>query len=343
MPDATPASPPDAPSSAVDAGSPVVPAADETPRPATWTEREPTSPWCPEPIAPFVPELRTVVPPDAVSRVDLGTTGWRVIGASRRGRIHAHKGQHREDAMAQATWANGWAVAVADGAGSATFSRIGAELAVRTVVDTVLAAVVVGAAREAAPLLEQAMHAGIARVARLASEGAIDPRQLRCTLLAAARLQVARRDVIVCAQVGDGVVATVDVTGRVTRVGTGDAGEYSGEVACFVPDACAMTRASASVVVLDAASIVHVLVASDGVEDPFYPIERTGGRLLDQLLHGVREPLPGFQRQDAQPAVLTARDPGAALLDWLRYEKRGENDDRTLVVAHRTPLPTREG
>jgi hypothetical protein len=34
--------------------------------------------------------------------------------------------------------------------------------------------------------------------------------------------------------------------------------------------------------------------------------------------------------------VLQATDPGQALAEWLTFEKRGENDDRTLCVVHAT-------
>jgi hypothetical protein len=253
--------------------------------------------------------------------------------------MHAHRAEYREDAMAQTSWKNGWALAVADGAGSAPLSRIGAELAVRTVIQSILDRVVLaGPQLSAESALRDAMQEAIARVARLATDGSIDPRTLRCTLLAACAVRNAQGDRIAVAQVGDGVVAAVSRDGRITRIGAGDSGEFSGEVACFVPDPCAAERATLSAQLLDAADVEMLLVASDGVEDPFYPIERTGRLLVSQLVHGVADPFPGFQRQTVQPAVLRSDNPGDALVEWLRYEKRGENDDRTFVIAHRVPL-----
>jgi hypothetical protein len=287
-----------------------------------------------------VPELRDVVPAEQVGKVDLAATGWRLVGASRRGRLHAHRAEHREDAFAQAAWRHGWVAAVADGAGSAVLSRLGAELAVRTLVHEAVTRAVAPGADAPGGLLAQAMQAAIARVARVAGHEGVALRDLRCTLLAACCLRdAAGAERLAIAQVGDGFVALADRDGTVRRVGAGDAGEFSGEVSCFVPDDCAPGRATQSVVELPADAVRVVLIASDGVEDPFYPVERTGPALLAQLEQGVREPLPGFQRQDAQAAVLGAGEPAEALLDWLRFEKRGENDDRTLVVAHRTPRP----
>ncbi|MCU0648043.1 MAG: protein phosphatase 2C domain-containing protein [Gemmatimonadaceae bacterium] len=321
----------------------VTPAVDEAPpRAATWTERPPSTPWCPPALTAHVPELRDVAGADAISRLDIGMAGWRVVGASRRGRLHAHRAEHREDAMAQVAWKHGWVVAVADGAGSAPLSRLGAELAVRCVIDTLVTRTVHDPVRDVVAALSDATQRAIARVSRLATDAAIDPRHLRCTLLTAAVIRVDGREEGACAQVGDGVIATVSRDGVVRRVGEGDAGEYSGEVACFVPDPCAAARAAATCTRFDAAQCDAVLIASDGVEDPFYPIDRTGSALVQQLRDGVTAVLPGFQRQEPQPSVLSAAHPDRALLEWLRFEKRGENDDRTFVIAHR-PMRAQSG
>jgi hypothetical protein len=328
--------PADAPAAGV-APVEVVPV-EEPVKAATWQDRPAKGPWCPDAVRPFVAELGVVSGADTVHRTDVAAAGWRVVGASRRGRMHAHRAEHREDAMAQAAWRDGWVLAVADGAGSAALSRIGAELAVRTIISDVLEHVVAGTVHDAAAVMDHAMQAAIVRVRRAAVESGTDPRQLRCTLLAACAIRVDGTERLVIAQVGDGVIAVMHRDGRITRIGLGDSGEFSGEVACFVPDSCADARATASVTVVDAAEVELLLVASDGVEDPFYPIERTGPLLIGQLLHGVQDTFPGFQRQTTQPAVLRAVDAGEALLEWLRYEKRGENDDRTFVVAHRVPL-----
>jgi hypothetical protein len=128
-------------------------------------------------------------------------------------------------------------------------------------------------------------------------------------------------------------------------VGRADGGEFSGDVTCFVPDACADAR-GAEVHHAALADVTDVLVASDGVEDPFYPIARTGAALFGQLRDGTGAPLADFQRQPTVgPAVgpdAPAADAAAArLAEWLTFEKRGENDDRTAVVLTRRPPAAR--
>lgn len=59
----------------------------------------------------------------------------RIVAASKRGRSHAHTGKPRDDHFEYTHLDNGWYVlAVADGAGSAEYSREGSKVACRTVV-----------------------------------------------------------------------------------------------------------------------------------------------------------------------------------------------------------------
>ncbi|GEM_PF-904681 len=64
--------------------------------------------------------------------------GWHMIAASRRGKMHAHKGSFREDAFALGH-VDGWHVmVVADGGGSCPLARVGANLAATTAVNTIM-------------------------------------------------------------------------------------------------------------------------------------------------------------------------------------------------------------
>lgn len=121
--------------------------------------------------------------------------------------------------------------------------------------------------------------------------------------------------------------------GRITQPSIGDAGEWSGEVHCFLPDDETMSRARAATRSYTVSDLAAVLLVTDGVEDALYPFPRHAPSLLSQLVHGVQHPLTGLTAQALMPPVFSAANPGSALLDWLGFEKRGENDDRTLAVA----------
>jgi hypothetical protein len=106
---------------------------------------------------------------------------------------------------------------------------------------------------------------------------------------------------------------------------------WAGEVTCFVPDACAMTQAAA-LRQLRASEVELIALMTDGVDDPFHPLEQSGAALIDQWTRGTVAPI-GTARQPVTSAVL---DDGAALIEWLSFEQRGEVDDRTLLLAWRT-------
>ena len=73
--------------------------------------------------------------PDQVSET-VSFLGHTLVVASNRGRSHAIKGSYRDDSYAYAELPSGWGViAISDGAGSAKFSRKGAEIACRSVIE----------------------------------------------------------------------------------------------------------------------------------------------------------------------------------------------------------------
>jgi hypothetical protein len=260
--------------------------------------------------------------------------------------VHAHQGTHREDAYAVAADGPTLVAVVSDGAGSARFSRVGAEVTCREVVRAAREALAADPAR-APDALGRALSAGVAAACAalraLAERAGVAPRDFRCTALAVAvHDDGGGAGALAAVQVGDGVIAVRTPDGGARMLGQGDGGEFSGEVSCFVPDPCADGRPPA-VHALALADVADVLVATDGVEDPFYPLARTGPALFAQLRDGVADgaALADFQRQPAHGPVLgpgvAAGEAAERLLAWLAFEKRGENDDRTAVaLARRT-------
>ncbi len=252
---------------------------------------------------------------------------------SRRGRLHAHRGEHREDAGVVLTFAGGWCAAVADGAGSARWSRLGSAIATHVASHALRDALAHG--RAPADALPAAIsHAGESAnraMRRFAELADLSLRDLRTTLLVAA--EHASR--IATVQVGDGVVTLLGADHTVHLPHSGDAGDFSGEVTHFLPDDGAVERLGASLAVHDASAIHALLLATDGVEDPWYPFSRHAPALFSQMESGVNDTNAGAagMTQAMRGAVLHAADPVHALMEWLAFEKRGENDDRTLFVA----------
>lgn len=261
---------------------------------------------------------------------------WTVLAGSRRGRLHAHRGDRREDAIALRVTDHGWCGAVADGAGSAPWSRIGAAVATHTFCAVFAAATGPSRARavSAADAVFDALRA-------LATAFDVPVRALRTTLLAVA---VTDHE-IVTMQVGDGGIVLLNTDGAVSSPQAGDSGEFSGEVTHFLPDDGSRERLQASLHVTPRSGVHAVLLASDGIEDPWYPLARHAPMLITSLTEGVSEDLAaGLLAANGvvftwRGPVCLADDPSIALGEWLSFEKRGENDDRSVLFARLRHAP----
>jgi hypothetical protein len=316
------------------------------PKPATWKNLPAKEPWLPAVLAPHAPELRRVAAADAVA-LERVLPGWRAAGASRRGRMHANGGTHREDALAMDTHARATVLCVSDGAGSCVHSRIGSHVAAQRVVEFLLAAteqVDAALAGDAAKLKEflaaQVTAAAVAAtdaLGELAKKAGSSPKDFRCTLLTVLHYHAEAHDWLLTNQIGDGAICVLRADKSTVRLGASDSGAHSGEVSCFVPDECAREKAKRIEVIADLSGVECVLLCSDGIEDPFYPLEKQAAAIFQQFYAGVTGPLPDFKAQLPQPAPLAQESAAWGLAQWLEFEKRGENDDRTVAVLHRWP------
>lgn len=322
------------------------PAAPAAPKPATWKNIPAKEPWCPPVIAAQAPELRKVAAADAVA-FERVLPGWRAAGASRRGRMHANGGTHREDSLACDAHDRATVMCVSDGAGSCQHSRIGSYIAAHCVVELLLAAtekVDPAIAADAAKLKEflttrvtEAVVSATDALLDLAKRSGCAPKDFRCTLLTALHYRGEQHELLLTNQIGDGAICLLRKDLSTARLGASDSGTHSGEVSCFVPDDCARVKAKSVDVTSDVASVECVLVCSDGIEDPFYPLEKKATDIFRQFYAGVDAPLKDFKAQPTQPAPLLQESAAWGLAQWLEFEKRGENDDRTVAVLHRLP------
>jgi hypothetical protein len=139
-------------------------------------------------------------------------------------------------------------------------------------------------------------------------------------------------------QVGDGAMALQQHDGTLVHPHAAATGDFSGEVAHFLPDDGALEVLQQSIGTHAAAPVRRVLLASDGVEDPWYPFTRHAATLFDVLTRGVDDAavVPTGLLSAWRDSVTQAADPVHALSEWLAFEKRGENDDRTLCLVERT-------
>ena len=309
-----------------------------------------TEPWCPVAIQPHLGFQM-----DYEDHGQLGvlmSSGWNLIAATRRGRLHAHYGTHREDAFGYYADPSFSIVCVSDGAGSSKHSRIGSEKTCRTVIAYLteflqknrseLQALSSTEVRERlAAAVGESVGATCRALEELAAKTESLPKDYRCTLLLGILLLWGDTPQLAFSQVGDGFMAAQLADGSVQRHGQADSGDFAGEVKCFIPDAEAVHNAK-QVIWLDVATADAFIFCSDGIEDPFFPLARKAKDIFRQLRDGVTEALPDFQKQVPHGPILGSPDAAARLATWLQFEKKGENDDRTVVVLHRLPSTLKE-
>ena len=273
--------------------------------------------------------------------------GLVLLAASRRGRSHAHKGTPRDDEAGILFHPDtGWHIgAVADGAGSAEFSRAGSQTAVETVTAALppelesnlqtyfdrleagtpfedLADDLFAALGQTLP--KAALDAAEA-VEALAAEHGHPPAKFSTTLIIGAARHVPGQGwYLATFSVGDGLAGVFGADNPLMI--SADSGEFAGQ-----------TR----------------FLTSDAFDDPDGMLTRLHHRILPEIqgfalmTDGVSDPMFASNDATADPAAwdglwneitgtvdLSAGNGKAhqELLDWLNFKVRGEHDDRTIVL-----------
>ena len=262
---------------------------------------------------------------------------WRLAAASVRGKLHAHRGGWREDAfrhgVAHAVDGTYSVVVVSDGAGSAPLSRVGSNLLCQTALDYLISTL-----GQSAPLSADAktlaerdlppLRSVLVESARLALQTLRDEAARRNRPLsdfAATFLVLVRREwngAQLCAalQAGDGGIALWNQDDSLTILGEADHGAQSGETR-FLISSGMEAELPARVKFSIRPNLHAVAVFTDGISDDYFPETERYPDLF-------RTVLPLVEGQNAL-------SPGAALLDWIDYDKKGSADDRALVLCWR--------
>ncbi len=256
-----------------------------------------------------------------------------MIGASRRGRSHAHKALPRDDDMAvfhdsQSDW---HIATVADGAGSAPYSRYGSQVAVETVMTELPLLLRDHLPDPMVEDVEPALSAALGRCMQIAAQAIVGAAQdadhltqeYSTTLLIGIAKHTPEGWFFASISIGDGLVGLI--TDDTPLMMTPDSGAFAGQTMFLRPD-----------VVDDIASIakrIHhrivpefkaFMLMTDGVSDPVFASEsaaKTSGNWL-ALLDKITS------------AGVTTTNPDAhiALLDWLNFKVKGEHDDRSIAI-----------
>ena len=268
----------------------------------------------------------------------------RLAAASRRGRSHEHVGSFRDDDFFIHHDASGWSVLmVADGAGSAKYSRRGSQLAVeqagKHIADKLsgpfgaeMTQALAGWSSDMAAA-SQAMHAPFYRLFQEASKLAVQaieeeaqlksasPRDYATTLLAAIVRRDAQDTFVATFWMGDGAIAAYGPRGKVRLMGTPDSGEFAGQTRFLDRAALTDPGFGKRIVLGRYADLGAVLVMTDGVSDPRFETDS-----------GLADAAKWDALWDEIAPLLARPEPHKALLEWLHFFTPGHHDDRTLAV-----------
>lgn len=274
-----------------------------------------------------------------------------LIAASKRGRSHAHAGSFRDDDFQHAL-VNDWVITVvADGAGSAKYSRRGAQLICEAALQNLSHALVNDSAlveavtifqqaqSEKSPSLETAqqnLHSILA--SKLGSAARSAEQAIQQELALQSSLQAEYKDFsstaliaiskqfsfgILCAAfaVGDGAIAVYQHGQAVTLLGSADSGEFAGQTRFLDAQSVADSAIAARTHFVLVEDLTALVLMSDGISDPWFETDAQ---------------LASINKWDAFWSELVAADAIAneeKLLAWLDFWSSGNHDDRTIVLV----------
>ena len=272
-----------------------------------------------------------------------GTHGRTLVAASRRGRSHEHVGKFRDDDFLLVL-ENEWDIlAVADGAGSAKYSRKGSEIAVSKSVEclkTLLQDQSANIEQEADAFKSGNIDAKVKTVLyNVLGKSAFDAtkaiqdeattkgntvKDYSTTLLLALHKKMPFGHFFAAYWVGDGGVGVYQKGNTIQLLGEVDSGEFAGQTRFLdkevMTDKEIMKRIRFAV--MD--DFTSLILMTDGVTDPKFETDSNLANLQkwDELWSQL-EPL--LANKNAAPDEL---------LKWLEFWSPGNHDDRTIAILY---------
>ncbi len=296
-------------------------------------------------------------PDDALSAGQLGDRSFVV--ASKRGRSHAHVGKYRDDDFAYAHFEEcGWsAVAVADGAGSAKYSRKGSAMACEGVIsffrnklndsfsaefDTIINQYYAGSNEAAKTALNSTITEMMSKAAwgiyqelsTFAKENELEVKDLHTTLIFTLFKKFAFGYVLLSFGVGDCPIALVnkEMT-EVTLMNWLDVGEYGGGTRFItMPEVFTSEKFYTRFRFRIVPDFSYLFMMTDGVYDAKFVVEAN----LEKIEYWQQFLADLAGNNDELTAVVFDagnKEIGQQLTAWLDFWSPGNHDDRTLAIV----------
>lgn len=296
-----------------------------------------------------------------VEALEDGTPQKDIVAASKRGRSHAQEGKPRDDHFRVEHMDNGWYImAVADGAGSAKFSRKGSLIACDESVDYCKLQLInckvfeesitkyniqnVDSEEEARKEVGNFIYNIVGAAAFKAhkainAEAALtkqNPKLYATTLLLTICKRFSFGWFVASFWVGDGAICLYNQDEHTAKIlGVPDEGEYAGQTRFLTmpeifKDATSLYQRLRFNIVND---FTALFLMSDGVSDPKFETDANlnNPAKWDALWDDLKQ--NGVALTDDNEA---AKD---QLLDWLDFWSPGNHDDRTIAILYEGETP----
>lgn len=299
-------------------------------------------------------------------KVEAGADGVQkkdMVAASQRGRSHAQEGKARDDhfSLFHCDDSDWYIMAVADGAGSARYSRKGSEVACKTVVDHCKNLLLDNPAFEASIREYEAdrdnkekrtdvtrhvidivyngamkAHEAVKKVAEANDEARL--KDFATTLMFAVCKKYDFGWFIASFWVGDGAMCLFDAESKTAKLlGTPDEGEFSGQTRFLTMpeifrDPEVVSKRLRMAIVPD---FTALFLMSDGISDPMFETDRNLNDYAkwEEFYSRLRTGFPedGIDGVDLSDDNEASKD---RLLGWLDFWSPGNHDDRTIAILY---------
>lgn len=292
-----------------------------------------------------------------VEALEDGTTQKDIVAASKRGRSHAQEAKPRDDyfKLYHDDATNWYVMAVADGAGSAKYSREGSRIACETVVAYCKEQLADSAKfeeeidtynlfkdnseSEARKMVGDYIYKIVGTAAFKAQKAIfeeaqkqnIPSKQYATTLLLTISKKFLYGWFVASFWVGDGAICLYDKENHTAKLlGVPDEGEYAGQTRFLTmpeifKDATSLYQRLRFNIVPDFTALI---LMTDGVSDPMFETDANLNNpdKWDALWKNLKE--GGVELTDDNEA---SKD---QLLDWLDFWSPGNHDDRTIAILY---------
>ncbi|HBQ9215686.1 MULTISPECIES: PP2C family serine/threonine-protein phosphatase [Klebsiella/Raoultella group] len=280
---------------------------------------------------------------ESVDHRNISSATVNIVGASRRGRSHEHAGTFRDDDFyINVSDESGWNVLlVADGAGSARFSREGSRIVADTVGNYLFSQLKAEKGHELKDRVlrwnsedqravwdfmnhhfRQAALLAVHNISSAAIMAQDKVKSFSTTLLATVTFREGSELFAASFWLGDGAIAAYGPVGKVRVLGAPDSGEYAGQTRFLDAEAVSDTGFSKRISIGKWNDVSHLVLMTDGVSDPWFETD-----------NGLQNPMKWDTLMTELNPLLSVPDLASSqLVEWLNFFSPGNHDDRTIVV-----------